>query len=94
MLFVYKLASLLYISIENMSNWYIYCMYSAMKKSMAFYHDFGYSFPHFSSLLKKGGRRRGEWIAKTWSKVMTFCSIIWNMSQNYDYKICLPYDLN
>jgi hypothetical protein len=27
-------------------------------------HDFGYSFPFFSSLLKKEGRRKGEWIAK------------------------------
>ena len=34
---------------------------------MTFDHDFGYSFPLFSSLLKKNfkkGRRKGEWIAK------------------------------
>ena len=27
-------------------------------------HDFSYSFPLFSSLLKKEGRRNGEWIVK------------------------------
>ena len=34
------------------------------QKCMTFDHDFGYSFPLFSSLLKKEGRRKGEWIAK------------------------------
>ena len=29
-------------------------------KGMTFDHDFGYSFPLFSSLLKKEGRRKGE----------------------------------
>jgi hypothetical protein len=31
---------------------------------MTFDHDFGFSFPLFSSLLKKEGRRKGEWLAK------------------------------
>ena len=31
---------------------------------MTFDHDFEYSFPLFSSLLKTGGRRKGEWISK------------------------------
>ena len=30
------------------------------QKGMTFDHDFGYSFPLFSSLLKKEGRRKGE----------------------------------
>ena len=30
------------------------------QKGMNFDHDFGYSFPLFSSLPKKGGRRKGE----------------------------------
>jgi hypothetical protein len=31
---------------------------------MTFDHDFAYSFPLFSSFLKKEGRRKGEWIEK------------------------------
>ena len=34
------------------------------QKGMTFDHGFGYSFPPFSSLLEKEGRRKGEWIAK------------------------------
>ena len=30
------------------------------QKGMTFDYDFGYSFPLFSSLLKKEGRRKGE----------------------------------
>jgi hypothetical protein len=30
------------------------------QKGMTENHDFGYSFPFFSSLLKKEGRRKGE----------------------------------
>ena len=34
------------------------------QKGMTFDQDFGYALPFFSSLLKKEGRRKGEWIAK------------------------------
>ena len=34
------------------------------RKALFFDHDFGYSFPPFSSLLIKEGRRKGEWITK------------------------------
>ena len=34
------------------------------QKGMNFDHDFGYSLPLFSSLLKKEGRRKGDLIAK------------------------------
>ena len=40
---------------------------------MTFDHDFGFSFPLFSTLLKK--EQKNE-IAMSWSKVMPFCSII------------------
>ena len=42
------------------------------QKDMIFDHDFGYSFPLFSSLVKKEGRRKGEWIAKTVIKSYAF----------------------
>ena len=41
---------------------YNFCMID--QKGMTFDHDFGCFFPLFSSLLKKEGRRKGEWIAK------------------------------
>ena len=45
------------------------------QKCMTFDHDFGYSFPLFSSLLKnRDEKRRMNW-QKSWSKVMLFCSI-------------------
>ena len=34
------------------------------QKGMTLNFDFSYSFPLFSSLLKKEGKRKGEWIAK------------------------------
>ena len=33
---------------------------SIQQKGMTFDHNFGYSFPPFSSILKKEGRRKGE----------------------------------
>ena len=45
------------------------------QKALFFNHDFGYSFPLFSSLLIKEGRRKGEWITKVVFKTMPFCSI-------------------
>ena len=41
-----------------------YADYSTKLKGMTLDHDFGYSFPLLSSLLKKDGRRNGEWISK------------------------------
>ena len=35
-------------------------------------HDFGYSLPLFSFLLKKEGRIKGEWLAKIVIKSHTF----------------------
>ena len=34
------------------------------QKGMTFNHDFGYSFFHFSSLLKQDERMKEEWISK------------------------------
>ena len=42
------------------------------QKGITFDHDFGYSFPTFSSLLKIEGRRKGLWIAKVVIKSHTF----------------------
>ena len=42
---------------------------------MTFDHNFVYSFPLFCSLLGKEWRRKGEWIAKSCTNVMLFCSI-------------------
>ena len=39
---------------------------------MSFDQDFRYSFPLFFSLLKKEGRRKGEWIAKIGIKTHAF----------------------
>ena len=44
------------------------------QKCMTFDHDFGYSFPFISSLLKKGRKKKNE-LQKSLSKVMPFCSI-------------------
>ena len=42
------------------------------QKGMTFDHDFGYSLVLFSSFLKKGGRRKGELIAKNVIKSHAF----------------------
>jgi hypothetical protein len=66
---------------------------------MTFDHDFGYSLPLFSSLLKKEGRRKGEGIAKIMIKSHAFllnpgeflvlrdifCFIFCNKSDDYLY---------
>ena len=45
-------------------------------KGMTFDHDFGFSFPNFSSLLKKRGKRFKEnEVTKIVIKFMHFCSI-------------------
>ena len=58
----------------------------AKLKGMTLDHDFGYSFPLFSSLLKRGGRIKGEWISKNpdrkaclsaWSKMFSFLYHFW-----------------
>ena len=41
-------------------------------EGMTFDHDFGYSFPLFSCLLKKERYRKGEWIAKIGIKSHAF----------------------
>ena len=41
------------------------CIYLKIEqKDMTFDHDFGYSFPLFSSLLKKGGEEKENEVAK------------------------------
>ena len=52
------------------------------QKGMTFEHDFGYSFPLLSSLLKKGKKKKGEWIEKIVIKShMPFCSIVQKYSR-------------
>jgi hypothetical protein len=46
------------------------------QKGMTFDHDFSYSFPLFSSPLKKEGRREGERKAKIVIKIMSLCSTV------------------
>jgi hypothetical protein len=43
---------------ENWANVDISCFIE--KKGMTLNHDFGFSFPLFSSLLNKEGKRKGE----------------------------------
>ena len=55
-------------------------------------------FPLSSSLLKKEGIRKGEWIAKFVIKVMPFCSIrlgccsVGTQSQQSSQTFCLPFN--
>ena len=58
---------------------------------MTFDHDFGYSFPLFSSILEKEGRRKGEWIAKIVIKSHAFCSIV---LRNPYHNIFFPITIN
>ena len=58
----------------------VHCMYTLYyityftieQKGMTFDHDFGYSLPLFSSLLKKKERRKGKCTAKTVIKSHAF----------------------
>jgi hypothetical protein len=43
---------------------------------MAFDHDFGYSFPLFSSLLKKKEEEKKNKLEKSSSKVMPFSPVL------------------
>ena len=70
--------------------------YFDLSERLNFDHDLGYSFPLFSSLLKKGGRRKGEWISKIVIKIHAFQnrSIIWHKVSKVlvQYKkICLNF---
>ena len=48
-------------------------------KGTTYNYDFGYSFPLFSSLLKKKeGRKKGEWIAKIMILSHVFLLDEWN----------------
>ena len=52
------------------------------QKGMTFDHEFGYSFPLFSSLLKKRKEEKEEEKQKSRSKVMPFCSIAMDPNQH------------
>ena len=68
------------------------------QKGMIIYHDFGYSFSLFTSLLKKEGRRKGEWIAKIVIKSHAFLlDRIWRaqaVKENLDFCTEMIYLLN
>ena len=49
-----------------------FCTVAFLRSSRADNHDFSYSLPIFSSLLKKEGRSEGEWIAKIVIKSLAF----------------------
>ena len=68
-------------SVQNKNSYHIcieylykYILYSAKieQKGMTFDHDFSYSFPLFSFLLKKEGRRKKELLAKIMIKCHAF----------------------
>ena len=56
---------------------HLLCLRKTKLKGMTFDHNFGYSFTLFSFLLKKEGRRKGEWIAKILIKSHAFQPGFW-----------------
>ena len=50
-----------------------------------FNHDLGYYFSFFSSLLKKEGRRKGEWINENRDKksCLSALSKLWNSNRSF-----------